>query len=259
MAWRYGLAAPVLAGIAGARAVLAVSPKRIAALLILGGGGQAAVVWLSLSALEWLPAASLGFLFYTYPAWVAIFAAVTGLERLTPLRVGALALALFGITLMVGAPWNLALPLPGVLRALGAAVVYSLYIPLVHRLRGPLDPASASTWLTVGAASLFVVLAWREGALVLPQTAAAWAFVAHVSLYCTVVAFLAFLRGLEILGPVRTAILSSSEPLFTAVLALVILAQPLGLPTLLGGACIVAAILVLERATPATIEAPAPA
>lgn len=258
MAWRYGLAAPVLAGIAGARALVSVPPARIAALLLLGGGGQAAVTWLSLSALEWLPAASLGFLFYTYPAWVAIFAAVTGLERLTPLRVGALSLALFGITLMVGAPWNLALPLPGVLRALGAAVVYALYIPLLHRLRGPLDPATASAWLIAGAASLFLVLAWREGSLALPRGTVAWLSVAHVALYCTVVAFLTFLRGLEVLGPVRAAILSTSEPLFTAVLALAILAQPLGLPTLLGGTCIVAAILVLERASPPTVRAPAP-
>lgn len=259
MAWRYALAAPVLAGIAGPRAVFAVPLPRVLALLALGGGGQAVVTYLSLSALEWLPAASLGFLFYTYPAWVAVFAAVTGLERLTPTRIGALTLALFGITLMVGAPWNLALPFPGVVRALGAAVVYALYIPLLHRLRGPLDPATASAWLILGAAAIFIVMALRAHAFVVPYSLATWGFVAWVALYCTVVAFLTFLRGLEVLGPVRSAILSTTEPLFTSVLALAILAQPLGVPTMLGGACIVAAILVLERATPPVVDAPAPA
>ncbi len=259
MAWRYALAAPILAGIAGPRAVAGVSPRRILALIVLGGGGQAAVTWLSLSALEWLPAASLGFLFYTYPAWVAILAAVTGLERLTPMRIAALALALFGITLMVGAPWNLALPLPGVIRALGAALVYALYIPLLHRLRGPLDPATASAWLIAGAAALFSVLAWREGALGWPGSLTVWGLTLVVAVYCTVVAFLTFLRGLEVLGPVRSAILSTTEPLFTSVLALAILAQPLGLPTLLGGACIVTAIVALERASPPVVDAPAPA
>lgn len=259
MAWRYALAAPVLAGIAGPKAVFSVPLRRILALLALGGGGQAVVTYLSLSALEWLPAASLGFLFYTYPAWVAVFAAVTGLERLTPTRIGALTLALFGITLMVGAPWDLALPFPGVIRALGAAVVYALYIPLLHRLRGPLDPATASAWLIVGAAAIFIAMALYENAFVVPSTPAGWGFVAWIALYCTVVAFLTFLRGLEALGPVRSAILSTTEPLFTSVLALAILAQPLGMPTILGGTCIVAAILVLERATPPTVDAPAPA
>ncbi len=261
MAWRYALAAPVLAAIAGPRDVTAVPWRRAVALFAIGGGGQSLVTYFSLSALQWMPAASLGFLFYTYPAWVAIFAAIAGTERLTATRVAALALALFGITLMVGAPWNLALPWPGVWRALLSAVIYALYIPLLHRLRGPLTPAAASTYLIAGAATIFLVAAARNGGALAPMLTAtvvplAWTYAAMLALYCTVVSFLTFLRGLEVLGAVRAAILSTTEPLFTAVLALLILRQPLGLPTVLGGACIVAAILVLERATPPTDELP---
>jgi drug/metabolite transporter (DMT)-like permease len=257
MAWRYALATPVLAMLAGPRALAAVPWRRALALFVLGGGGQALVTFFSLSALQWLPAASLGFLFYTYPAWVAIFAALSGLERLTPTRVAALGLALFGITLMVGAPWNLALPWAGVWRALLSAVIYALYIPLLHRLRGPLDPATASAYLIAGAASIFLVAASRgEGVLAGMLGPLAWSYAIALALYSTVISFLTFLRGLEVLGAVRAAILSTSEPLFTAVLALLILRQPLGVPTLLGGTCIVAAILVLERATPATDALP---
>lgn len=257
MAWRYALAAPILAVIAGPRALAAVTWRRALALFVLGGGGQALVTYFSLSALAWLPAASLGFLFYTYPAWVAIFASLAGTEKLTPVRIVALAVALFGITLMVGAPWDLALPWPGVWRALLSAVIYALYIPLLHRLRGPLDPATASAYLISGAATIFLVAAARSDGVFGPMTSlTAWGLVATLAVYSTVVAFLTFLRGLEILGPVRAAILSTTEPLFTAVLALLILKQPLGVPTLLGGACIVAAILILERATPPTDELP---
>lgn len=261
MAWRYALATPVLAAIAGPRELAAVPWRRALALFVVGGGGQSLVTYFSLSALAWMPAASLGFLFYTYPAWVAIFAAVAGVERLTPTRIAALALALFGITLMVGAPWDLALPWPGVWRALLSAIIYAAYIPLLHRLRGPLSPAAASAYLIAGAATIFLVAAHRNGGALAPMFAAtivplAWAYAAALALYSTVISFLTFLRGLEVLGAVRAAILSTTEPLFTAVLALLVLRQPLGLPTLLGGACIVAAILVLERATPPTDELP---
>jgi len=248
MAWRYAIAAPILLGIAGRRA-FAVAPKRAISLVVLGGGGQAIVTYFSLSALQWLPAASLGFLFYTFPAWLAIFAAATGMERLTPVRVGALSFALFGITLMVGAPWDLTLPWSGVWRALAAAVVYALYIPLLHRLRGPLDPATASTFIIGGAAVLFLVAAWRTTGLVANMTPYTWMLALFLAAYSTIVSFLAFLRGLEVLGPLRSAILSTTEPLFTAVLALVVLSQPLGPPTILGGACILSAILILERAS----------
>lgn len=259
MAWRYALAAPVLALIAGPAALRAVPWRRALALFVVGGGGQALVTFFSLSALDWLPAASLGFLFYTYPAWVAIFAAVAGIERLTASRIGALALALFGITLMVGAPWDLALPWPGVWRALLSAVIYALYIPMLNRLRGPLAPSTASAFLIAGAATIFLAAAAREGAVVATMTPLTWMFAGVLALYCTVVSFLTFLSGLAVLGPVRSAILSTTEPLFTAVLALVVLRQPLGTMTLVGGACIVAAILLLERATPPTPTAPAPA
>lgn len=257
MAWRYAIATPILAALAGPRRLSQVPWRRALALFVIGGGGQALVTYFSLSALAWLPAASLGFLFYTYPAWVAIFAAVSGVEKLTPVRIAALTFALFGITLMVGAPWNLALPWPGVWRALLSAVIYALYIPLLHRLRGPLDPATASAYLIAGAATIFLVAAGRDGGVILQMNSVtAWGLAATVAVYSTVISFLTFLRGLEVLGPVRSAILSTTEPLFTAVLALLILKQPLGVPTLMGGACIVAAILILERATPPTDELP---
>lgn len=259
MAWRYTLAAPILALAAGGPARLRIPPGRMLALLLLGGGGQTIVTWLSLSALEWLSAASLGFLFYTYPAWVTLFAALAGTERLTPARAGALALALGGITLMVGSPWSSPMPLPGVLRALGAAVVYALYIPLLHRLRGPLDAAVASTFVISGAAVVFLAIAGSQGVLLAGMTPTLWALVTVLAVFSTAVAFITFLRGLEVLGPVRTAILSTVEPFWTALLAAVVLAQPIGLATLAGGACIVAAILLLQRSPhPVLPDAPPP-
>jgi drug/metabolite transporter (DMT)-like permease len=71
-----------------------------------------------------------------------------------------------------------------------------------------------------------------------------------------VLAFIAFMRGLGRLGPVRTAIVSTVEPFFTAVLGAVALAQPFGVATLAGGVLIAAAVLLLQRRpaepTPAT-------
>jgi drug/metabolite transporter (DMT)-like permease len=261
MAWRYTLAAPILALIAGFAAIRNVPWRRALALLVLGGGGQSVVTFVSLSALEWMPAASLGFLFYTYPAWLAIFAAVAGIEKLTAMRVVALLLALGGITMMVGAPWNLSLPLPGVIRALGSAVIYALYIPLLHRLRGPLSAAAASAFTIAGASLIFIVMSVREGGPFANVTPFAIGLGALIAVWSTVVAFITFLRGVEVLGAVRSAILSTTEPFFTAVYALLILSQPLTGTTLAGGALIIGAIVLLERRrdrTPPTPDAPSP-
>lgn len=257
MAWRYVIATPLLFLIAGT-AAFRVPGGRMLALLAMGGIGQTAVTWLSLSALDFLPAAVVGFLFYTYPAWVAVLAAVFGIERLTGVRVAALSIALVGITLMVGAPWQAAMPLAGVWRALGAAVVYAAYIPLVHKARGPLSASAASAWIIGGAAIVFVALALRSGGIVSTMTPVGWGVAVFLGTFSTVVAYLTFLRGLAVLGPVRTAILSTAEPFFTAVLAALCLAQTIGPATLLGGGCIIAAILLLQRPVLPTSPPPIP-
>lgn len=247
MAWRYLIAAPVVIGLAGWGTVRRVPPPQALALVVLGGAGQFAVTYLSLSALAWLPAAAVGFLFYTYPAWVAVFSALAGLERLTVMRVAALAIALVGITLMVGAPWAMELPFRGVWRALAGAVVFAVFIPLMHRLRGDLSAAAASAYIFAGAAVAFSALASSEGGLLAPMSLPSWAVALWLALVCTIVAFMAFLKGLAVVGPVRAAILSTTEPFWTAVFGLLVLGQPLGPATLLGGGCIVLAILILQR------------
>ena len=259
MAWRYAIAAPLLVLAAGGLARVRIPVPQAIALLLLGGGGQTVITYLSFSSLEWLSAAQLGFLFYTYPAWVAVIIAVLGIERLTPTRIGALIVALGGIAMMVGTPWSTALPLPGVARALGAAVIYAGYIPLLHRLRGPLDAAVASAWVISGAAIVFGGWALSRGVLVTGMSAPMWAIALAAAVISTVVAFITFLRGLEVLGAVRTAILSTVEPFWTALLAALVLGQTIGRMTLAGGFLIIVAILLLQRsAHPAIPDVPPP-
>src|SRR5256885_12603690 len=117
MAWRYFVAGVIL-GIAIRPSVpTPISPRQIAQLMLLGGCGQAVITYLSLHALDYISVGPLAFLFYTYPAWVALFAAIRRTERLTPLRIVALTLALAGVTIMVGAPTEKLDPI-GVLLAL---------------------------------------------------------------------------------------------------------------------------------------------
>lgn len=256
MAWRYVLATPLLVLAAGGLARLRMPWRRALALLVLGGGGQTLITWLSLSALEWLTAASLGFLFYTYPAWVALFAALTGAERLTRLRVIALAIAFAGITLMVGNPFRSAMPIEGVARALGAAVIYALYIPLLHRMRGPHDASVASAFVIAGAGAVFTAISLSGGILLTGMGWASWGVAIVLAGFSTTIAFVTFLRGLEVLGAVRAAIISTVEPFWTTLLGAVLLGQRVGAATVAGGACIIGAIVLLQR--PAIPAAPPP-
>ena len=249
LALRYAIGGLGLFVVGGGPAKARVTRRQLLALLVLGGGGQTAVTVTSLSALEYIPAATLGFLFYTYPAWVTVFAALRGTDRLTPLRIAALLLSLGGIVLMVGNPFRGSLSPVGVGLALASAVIYALYIPLLNWLQRGLDPAIAAAWLAVGATAILTTMAIASGELALALSPRAWMVVLILALVSTVLAFTAFLRGLAVLGPVRAAIVSTVEPFWTAILGALVLAQPLT-PNVIGGGVLIAAAVALLQWRP---------
>ena len=247
--WRYLLAAQVLLLAAGGRAAFSMPPAVRWRIVLLGGGGQAIVTTLTLVALRWVPASTEAFLFYTYPAFVAVIAALRGTERLTGPRVAALALALGGIAVMVGSPGAGALDPIGVTMVIAAALAYAIYIPQLDRMRHATSAAATTAWLSVGAAVIFGAWAAFDGSLWVPMAARTWGVALLLALVCTTAAFLLFLRGLAVLGPVRTAIVCTVEPFWTSVLAALLLGQPITGRTLAGGALIAVAVLLLQRGT----------
>jgi drug/metabolite transporter (DMT)-like permease len=147
---------------------------------------------------------------------------------------------------MVGAPGAATLHPLGVVLALGAAVAYGLFVPLIGRLQEGVAPVVAAVHIVLGAGLIFLVAALATGGLTVSLPARAWAAIAALALFPTALAFVTFLRGLATLGPVRTAIVSTVEPFFTALLGLLALGQPLGAGTLLGGAAIAVAVVLLH-------------
>ena len=86
MAWRYVLAVGLLAATVSSAQLRTIGKWRIVQLMLIGGLGQALITYLSLHALEYISVGPLAFLFYTYPAWVALLAAIRRTDRLTPAR-----------------------------------------------------------------------------------------------------------------------------------------------------------------------------
>lgn len=249
MSWRYVLAALLLAVLARPGQLKSIAPKRIAAMLLIGAVGQTLVTYVSLSALEYIPVGPLAFLFFTFPAWVAILAAVRGTERLTLVRVVALTLALLGVAIMVGAPSADKLHPIGVALALGSALLYTIYLPTLESAQSGIPVLLSAFLLVVGAGAAFTIAALVTGNFQIPAAADLWANLLLLSLVSTVIAFSALLRGLDVLGPVRTAIIATVEPFFTGVLGALVLSDRLTATTLTGGTLIAAAVILIARSS----------
>jgi drug/metabolite transporter (DMT)-like permease len=255
LAWRFLIAALLLSIVAGGPSVVRREARRGWPLVVLAGGGQAAIGGLSLGALRYIPAATMIFLFYTYPAWVTVIAAMRGKEALTGRRLLALLLSLAGIAVMVGLPGTgtSSVATPGVLLALAGALLYALYIPMINHLGRELPPALTAAYATTGAGLILTVVAAISGGFA-RQPASVWLMVMLLAVLCTVIAFTCFLRGLAALGPVRTAIVSTVEPFWGSLLGAIVLAQPLAARTLTGGVLVAAAVVILNL--PQRVDAP---
>ncbi len=214
--------------------------------MLVAGGGQAIVATLALAALRWLPAATASFLFYTYPAWVTVISAVRGLEPIDRTRVVALLLALGGIAAMVGTPSAGSLSPIGLAVILSGALVYALYIPVLNGLQRGRNALDVTKAICVGGALCFAVWSVSSGALfAVPDMVGLGASMLQGALASG--AFFGFLAGLRLLGNVRTAITSTVEPFWTTMLGVVVLGQPVAAGTIVGGAAIMGAVLLLQR------------
>ena len=248
LTWRYVLGALVMVTWVRLRGAPRTPGREALKFMVIGGGGQALLVGMALSSTRWIGVATLAFLFYTSPVWVTLVQAVRGAERLTAARVVALALSFGGTALMVGAPTGGALPWQGVALALGAAMIYGIYIPVMRALQKDYWVTVTSAYGKLGSAVCFLMLAVGTRAFTASFSGTAWAAIIGLTLWSTVLPSVFFMMGLLRLGPVRTAIVSTVEPFLTALLGAVVLQQGLSRSTLFGGLLIAGAVVVLHVA-----------
>lgn len=246
MLWRYSLAVLILLIALRSGVISHFTSSRAWKLMAIGGIGQATVTYLSLRALDYLPVGPLAFLFYTYPAWVALMSAITGRERLTMSRITALIIAMTGIAVMVGTPAAGTLNVIGVSMALGTALLYALYLPALHAAQKGMPAGVSTFFLMLGVLIAFLLASTVTHQLQVPQSMTTWKFVVMLSLIGTVIAFGTLIAGLRVLGPVRTSIVSTVEPFFTAMLGVVLLKETMTTVTIAGGVMIAAAVIILE-------------
>jgi drug/metabolite transporter (DMT)-like permease len=247
LSYRYVFAAAMLCVVAGGLGPVQAVGARKWKLLINGGLAQTAIAGLSVASLQFIPAASVAFLFYTYPTWVAVLAIVRRTEPVDGAKLAALVLSLAGIVTIVGNPLATKLDPRGIGLALAAAIVYAVLIPWLGKIQDGLKPAAATAWIALGAAICFVVGALATQASLFPPSTALLVNAGALAFIATTVALTAFLAGLAELGPVRASIVSTVEPFWTALLAGLVLGQSVGPRTWIGGAMIAAAMVVLQR------------
>ncbi len=248
LALRFGIAAAVLAAVARLRGVPLPGGRDVALLALMGAVGYAGQAWTFFTALTMAPAGVVALLLYLYPALVAVLATMFLHERLSATRVAALAIALGGMALTVAPALSAAGPTrpAGIALALAAAMIYAIYIVAGTRVSARVSPWATASIVCAAAATVFVLAVASRGAH-WPQTASGWLAIAAIALVSTVAAITLFFAGLARIGATRASTLSTVEPLFTVLLAALVLDESIAAIQLVGGALILSAVWMLAR------------
>jgi drug/metabolite transporter (DMT)-like permease len=190
-------------------------------LLLMGGVGYTAMslCYVSSVAANRLSPAFAALLLYTYPAIVTVLTWWLDGVALGRRQLAALAVTTAGVALVLAAPGGQAVfTVVGALLALTAAVVYSLYIYIAGKVTGQTAPVVVTTYVATAAA--LVLLGYGAVTQTLtPLAVPGWLAVAGTALLATVLAVLCFFAGIERLGAARASLVSTLEPVGTAVLS----------------------------------------
>ena len=258
IAVRFALAALILVGVMRLRGVAYPSVREWLPIAAMGGIGYVGQAYCYFLALEHADASLVALLLYLFPAFVAVLAAVFLRERIGPVTVAALVLALVGTALVVGGGSGRPL---GIVLGIGAAVIYSIYITVGSVVTKGLDAIAVSTVVCIAAAltsGLIVVILLAAGREVsLAGSTRGWVSLGAIAVVCTVMAILAFFAGLRLLGPTSTSVLSTLEPVVTVGLATWLLGESLSGVQAIGAALVLAAVVWLALShRPAAVEIP---
>jgi len=234
-----------------ARELRALGGRDVGTGLALGACGYAIQAGCYFAALERIDASLLSLLLYTFPAIVAVAAFALGRERIDGRRLAALVLASGGLVLVVAGAGAGTLDPLGAGLGLGAAVVYSTYILVSEGIVARMGPRVLSALVCTGAAAPLTVGAALLGELRPGElTAAGWGWLACLAVVSTVAAVSLFFAGLRRVGPTTASILSTAEPVVTALLAFLVFGELLGPVQLIGGALVLGAVLALASYRP---------
>ena len=174
-------------------------------------------------------------------------------DRFWPRQVGGMVLSLVGVGLIVGvSAVKLGINIGDILSMIDALVwaVYSVLGRLVMRQRTALPATGAAFLLSI---PLLVPLVSVE-AVTLPTT---WTpplalLAVYIGVFPGAVALLCWNGGVRHLGPGRAMAFYNTLPLYTSLLAVVLLGEPLQWTHLLGGALVIGGGLLAARGTAAS-------
>ena len=250
---------PVLALARGVRP-LSIPLRDLGRLLALGTFGIAASNYFYYVAIQRTNVATAIILQYTAPVWVLLYMALRGKHKPTLQRVTAVVFALVGIALLIGVfrPGGLRLDTIGLTGGLLAAFSFAFYNVGGHNILARYDHWLVLLYTTMAASLLWIVVNPPWKIVAAHYSPGQWLFLLVFALLSVLAPFALYFGGLKYLEPTRAIVVSCLEPVFSIVLAALVLGETLRTLQAIGIVLVLAAVVIVQTPDRRTRDAVPP-
>jgi drug/metabolite transporter, DME family len=215
---------------------------------LLGVFGVAASNYLYYFAIQKTNVATAIILQYTAPVWVLLYMVARGLQKPTLQRVSAVALAVMGCALAIGVlgVGEFRLNAMGVIAALLAAFSFAFYNVGGHRVLARYDRWQVLLWTLLAASTFWLVVNPPWKIVAAHFSTGQWLFLLSFSLISVLAPFALYFTGLQHLEPTRAIVASCLEPVFSIVIAAMVLGELMKPIQSLGIVFVLIAIVLIQ-------------
>jgi len=221
--------------------------KQVLLVVLLGIAGYSLTSASLFMAYNYISVGMATMLLYTYPAIVTFFSTIIFKEKIHLKKFLCLALSICGIFIMIemgSTSYNLM----GISLGLLSAICYSFYVlGASHKEIKKINSYAMTFYVSLLAAFSELVFGVATNSLKFNIEFYSFIAILLLAFISTVVALMAFLQGVKIIGPSNTAIFSTLEPIVSLVLGVIILKEELTFRIVLGSILIISSMVILAK------------
>jgi DME family drug/metabolite transporter len=217
-------------------------------IVLLGVMGVAASNYLYYLAIQRTNVATAIILQYTAPVLVLLYMVARGLQKATLQRIAAVGLAVVGSALAIGivGAGGFRLDPVGVSAAMLAAVSFAFYNVAGHRILARHDRWIVLLYTTFSAGVFWMIVNPPWKLVAAHYSGLQWSFLLVFAVVSVLAPFSLYFAGLQHLEPTRAIVASCLEPVFSIVLAAILLGEALRPIQTLGIVVVLAAIVIVQ-------------
>jgi len=222
----------------------------IPVMVILGLTGVTLLYAVQFVALELTSATNASILINTSAIFIAVMSYILLKERFTPIKAAGIVVAFAGAALIIAGSFNASFSGSAIGDALMVfdGFLWAVYTILGKRMLEKYSPESLTAYAFAFGTALLFPLASLEGlenpALVSLPTAAS---LLYLAILCSVLAYVVWYKALAKMSATEVAVFVYLVPLFTAIMAFLLLGERITLFTVVGGIMTMAGVYMVEQ------------